>query len=139
MTVVSASRVRPGTARDRGIAVLAAVSAAALVWVLAHPVFGQDLVVTQPGKEPAGVGIAMVLFFAGAASLAGWGLLAALERFSSRARDIWTAIAAVVFVLSFLPLVSSAEAAGGTKASLALMHAAVAAVLIPGFWRTIRR
>jgi hypothetical protein len=55
-----------------------------------------------------------------------------LERFGVwRARAIWTGVAGVVLAVSFLPFVGDGTD-GGTRASLALMHLVVAAVLIPG-------
>ncbi|GAB2956943.1 hypothetical protein GCM10023080_015440 [Streptomyces pseudoechinosporeus] len=74
--------------------------------------------------------IAVSLFSA----LAGWALLAALERFARRARLIWTIAALGALLLSFLPLTGSGMT-GGTRTSLALMHLAVAAVLVPGLAR----
>ncbi len=73
------------------------------------------------------------------ASLMGWGLLAALERFGARrARAIWTGVAAAVLAVSFLPFTGDGMD-GGTRLSLALMHLAVAAVLIPGLGGTSPR
>ncbi|MFF9120109.1 DUF6069 family protein [Streptomyces massasporeus] len=75
------------------------------------------------------VPVAVVALFA---SLSGWGLLAAPERFAARrAPAIWTGVAVAVLAGSFLPLLGDGMD-GGTRVSLALMHLAVAAVLIPG-------
>ena len=67
-------------------------------------------------------------------SSAGLGLLVALEKISSRATTIWTAvsIAALVISLSF-PLVAGTTISA--KASLALMHVAVATILIAALRR----
>jgi Family of unknown function (DUF6069) len=68
-------------------------------------------------------------------SLAGWGLLALLSRFSAKARAIWTVTAMVAALLSLAgPL--SATASAGTKVSLVAMHLAVATVLIVVLRRT---
>ncbi|GAA3976009.1 hypothetical protein GCM10023085_68030 [Actinomadura viridis] len=130
--------VRGAGARRRGraVAVGAAVLANAVVWLLSVPAAGLELAVTYPGEETATVGAGIVLFFTAGASLAGWGLLAVLELVArSRARIVWTVVALAVLVLSFSPLLQ-VEAAGSTKAVLAIMHVVVAAVLVPGFWRT---
>ena len=58
-----------------------------------------------------------------------------MERRAARARRIWTGIAFVVVVLSLsLPL--TAGITMSSKVALALMHVAVAAVLIPGLRRS---
>jgi len=68
-------------------------------------------------------------------SLAGWGLLALLRRFTPKARAIWTVIAIIAAFLSLAgPLTAIASA--GTKMWLGAMHLAVATVLIAGLRRT---
>jgi hypothetical protein len=122
--------------RGRAIAVGAAVLAAVVAWLIAVPVFGQELAVTYPDREPVTVEFGAVVVFAAGAALAGWGLLALLELATrTRARIVWTVIAALVLVLSFSPLLQI-EAAGSTKATLALLHLVVGVPLIFGFWRT---
>lgn len=128
---------RPGRAGRRALVVAGAVLVTALVWVVGEPLLGNDLVVTSPGQPTQDLGLAAVLFVALAASLLGWAALAVLERFTARAVLIWTIAALVVLVASFLPLFG-VEASGGSKIVLALLHVAVAAVLIPGLRRTAR-
>ena len=123
--------------RDRALAVAGAVVAAVVVWVVGEPLFGQELVVEQPGQEPRDLGAGAFLIFSLLSALLGWALLAVLEKVTPHAARISTAVAVVVLVLSFLPVVS-VEASGGAKAVLALAHLAVGAVLIPLFWRTTR-
>nr|WP_206314575.1 DUF6069 family protein [Streptomyces coryli] len=107
-----------------------------LVWLAADPVLGHRLRIAD-GDRTLDLGLAPVLMVALLAALAGWGLLAALERFGiRRARAIWTAVAGAVLAVSFLPLTGDGMD-GGTRAALVLMHLAVAAVLIPGL-RTAR-
>jgi hypothetical protein len=68
-------------------------------------------------------------------SLAGWGLLALLRRFTAKAGAIWTVTAIIAALLSLGgPL--SAIASAGTKVSLVAMHLAVATVLIVALRRT---
>ncbi|MFB4315738.1 DUF6069 family protein [Actinomadura sp. 21ATH] len=122
--------------RGRAAAVGAAVAAAAAVWLVAVPVLGQELDTAFPGREPATVGITMVLVSSVLSSLAGWALLALLELVArARAMVVWTAVAAAVLVLSFSPVLQ-VEAAGSTKVTLGLLHLVVGAVLILGFRRT---
>ena len=87
-----------------------------------------------PSLIPGLVGIDAVVLSSLAGSLAGWGLLAILERRFARARTIWTGIAIAVLLVSFSAPISAGTATT-TKFALAMMHVAVAAVLIP----TLRR
>jgi hypothetical protein len=120
----------------RGLTVLAAAAGASLVWVLADPIGGIDLAV-RAGDATRPVGFGGVLFTGLLAGVAGWALLAVLERALSRPRRTWTAIAVVVLVLSLAgPLASGADAASRTL--LTGLHLIVGAVLIAGLRRTDR-
>lgn len=122
--------------RRRRLRVVAlAVLAAVLVWLVADPLLGHRLGITD-GEQTLDLGAAPVGVVALLASLSGWGLLAALERFGvRRAHAIWTAVAGAVLTVSFLPFIGNGIASG-TRVSLALMHLAVAAVLVPGLGGT---
>jgi hypothetical protein len=115
--------------------VAGAVAAALAVWAVGEPLLGHDLVVQQKGQQPRDLGAGAIGVFALAPSLLGWALLAALERVTPLAARIWTAAALTLLAVSFLPIIG-VQASGGSKAVLALTHLAVAAVLIPAFWRT---
>lgn len=116
--------------RRLGVTALA-VLAPVLVWLVTDPLLGHRLRMTD-GDRTLDISAAPVAVVALLASLAGWGLLAALERFAAgRARTIWIWVAGAVLAVSFLPFTGDTMN-GGTRASLALMHLAVAAVLIPG-------
>ncbi|MFG2332671.1 DUF6069 family protein [Streptomyces sp. NPDC048604] len=120
------------SARTRrfGITTLA-VLAPVLVWLVADPLLGHPLRISD-GDRTLDIGAVPAAVVALLASLSGWGLLAALERFGvGNAHAIWTVLAGAVLVVSFLPLLGGGMS-GGTRVSLALMHLAVAAVLIPG-------
>ena len=118
---------RRGRLGASGLAVLAPV----LVWLIADPVLGHQLRIIN-GEQTLDIGAVPVVLVALLAALAGWGLLATLERFAvRRARAVWTGVAFVVLALSFLPLTGDGMD-GGTRAALALMHLGVAAVLIWG-------
>ncbi|CAL9283140.1 DUF6069 family protein [Streptomyces sp. SudanB66_2053] len=109
----------------------AAVVVALVIWAVADPVLGHRLRMTD-GGDTLTVGAAAVTVASLLASLAAWALLAALERFTpGRARAVWTGVAVAVLAVSFLPLAGDGMDAG-TRVALALMHLAVAAVLIPG-------
>jgi multidrug transporter EmrE-like cation transporter len=120
------------SARRRRLGVTAlAVLAPVLVWLVADPLLGHRLRIAD-GEQTLDIGAVPVGVVALLASLSGWGLLAGLERFGARrARAIWTGVAGAVLVVSFLPFIGDGMNSG-TRVSLALMHLAVAVVLVPG-------
>jgi hypothetical protein len=119
----------------RAIVVGAAVVVAALAWVVIVPLLGTDVTVPDgpSSAERTDLGIGPVIFAAALASLAGWALLTVLERFTSRGRVIWTAVALVVLVAT-TPW--DADFTTSERLALGVMHLAVAVPLILGFWRT---
>jgi hypothetical protein len=125
MTTTTSSSFRPA----RAAAVAAAVLAALAVWALAVPVLGVDLAAAPVGGPVQQVGPLAVAAGPLLSGLAGWALLAVLERRTARPRRNWTATALVVLVLSLAtPLLGGA----GPAATVALvaMHLVVGAVLI---------
>lgn len=132
--------VRPSThMRDRALAVGTAAGAALALWVVADPLLGIDLRVSMGSEADAtmAIGPALVIVNAVVASLAGWGLLAALERFGRRPRAVWTAFALAATLLSlFGPLTGAVTLA--TMIALVAMHLVVAAALIPMLRGTAR-
>lgn len=120
--------------RARALAVVAAALAALAVWLVTDPLLGIDLAgPTRPGsQELMSITPALVAGTSLVVALAGWALLALLERFTARARTIWTAIAVLFALLSLAgPLSALASTSAANALALALMHLAVAAVLIP--------
>jgi hypothetical protein len=121
--------------RVRALSVAGAVLAAAAVWAIAVQLLGTHLVIRFGSGAAETVGLDYVVGASLAASVAGWGLLALLERRTARGRTIWTAVAIVAFVVSLsLPLTAGTTLS--SKAALALMHVAVAAVLISALRRS---
>jgi len=121
--------------RARALAVIAAALAALAVWLITDPLLGIDLTApTAPGSEELQpITPALVAGTSLVVALAGWALLALLERFTARARTSWTAIALLVALLSLAgPLSALASTTAANAVALALMHLAVATVLIPG-------
>ncbi|WP_049556300.1 DUF6069 family protein [Nonomuraea sp. SBT364] len=121
------------TSAERILTVAGASAAALAVWAVAVPVAGTTLTVrmgagTQP-IEPGSVLVVSLLV-----GLAGWALLAVLERFASRPGRIWTVVALTVLVLSLLGPLGSAVGIATTLV-LVLMHLVVGAVLVPGLAR----
>jgi hypothetical protein len=115
----------------RALVVVGAVIAAALVWVVAVPVLDANVTIPEgPGSTVrTELEFPLVVITALVAALAGWALLSVLERFTTKARTVWTGIAIAVLVLSlpYAPGFTATE-----RLVLGLMHLAVAVVLIPG-------
>jgi len=122
----------------RALVVVAAVAAAVAVWLVAR-LAGAALTVEQgSGGDAAHVGLVMVAAMSALAGLAGWGLLAVLERSTPHARTLWTSIALGVLVISLVgPL--GAGTTAGTKLALVGAHLATAAVLVAGLRRTVHQ
>ncbi|MFC9427882.1 DUF6069 family protein [Streptomyces sp. NPDC056987] len=125
--------------RVRALAVVGAVLADALIWLVAHGLFDLDLRIPDgPGSTSTSeLPLPAVIVAVPVVSLLGWGLLALLERFApGRARTTWTVLAAAVVLLSlFAPLFAEGLSAGN-RVTLVLLHLTVGAFLIPAFRRT---
>ncbi|MCG5213420.1 DUF6069 family protein [Streptosporangium soli] len=128
-------RVRPAVTR-RALAVAGAAAAALALWALAGPVAGIDLTVRTGGAVQV-VGPGAVAAASLVAGLAGWALLAVLERFLKRPGRTWTIIAVIVAALSVLGPLGGAVGTPGMM-TLAGLHLIVAVVLIPGLGRSTR-
>src|ERR1700730_7087232 len=116
--------------RTRALGVAGAVLAAAAVWAVAGPLLGLHLMIRFGNAAPESVGIGLVVGASFIGSLLGWGLLAIMERRTARARTIWTVVGMTVLLASLSPP-PSAVSTVSPKVALAMMHVAVAAVLIP--------
>jgi uncharacterized protein DUF6069 len=115
----------------RWLTVAAAVIGAALVWLIAVPAAGVELVATPVGGKPMHVTVAAVLGSSLLAGLAGLWLLKVLEGRSANGLRNWTIVAAVVLVGSLVSPLGGEST--GAKVALIAMHLAVGAVLITGF------
>lgn len=121
----------------RAVTVLAGVASTLAVWAVAALLLGIDLTVKMGhGQPPIVIGFGAVAATSLAASLAGWASLAALERFTSKARTIWTTVAIVVLLVSFVPL-AAVDASAAAKVTLASLHLVVATVLVVGLTRPL--
>jgi len=86
---------------DRVVAVMAAIIAPVLVWLIATVGFGQQLY--QPrfgGTAPQELSIWLVAIVAGIAALAAVGVLALIERINRRPAQVWLMVSTAVLVLS---------------------------------------
>lgn len=118
--------------------VAVAVSAACLVWALASWALSAPITVPEsPGSDIRhNLELGAVAGAAAVVSLAAWIFLAVLERVTRFAAAIWTTTALVVLAVSmpYLPGYTIGE-----RITLAIMHGALAAVLIVGLRSTSDR
>jgi hypothetical protein len=132
--------VGSGRQQARLAAAGGAIVAALAVWFVAEVVLGLDL--RQPaasvGEQTADVDAVHVAFGAAVGSLAGWALLAVVERLTARPRRVWTVIAVVALVVSLGGPLSGSGITASNRLALMLMHVVVAAVVVPALARTAR-
>src|SRR6267154_2529641 len=125
----------PGSAGTPVAAVLGATAAAVAIWAVVTAAGAELTVSFGPGQPIQKITVVNVVVAALVGSLAGWGLLALLRRFTTNARAIWTVIA-IIFALFSLGGPLSTISSAGTKVWLVAMHLAVATVTIVGLRRT---
>ena len=138
ITYDATAPVRPARVRRRLIGVGCAVLAAVLIWTVAVPVLGVHL------QGPAGPGSAelrpvvlpAVIAMSLGAPLAGWALIAVLERYTGMARTIWTIVALAALVISLGGPLLGTGVPTSSRIALALMHSVVGAIVIPVLNRT---
>ena len=122
----------------RGAAVAGGVAAALAVWGVATAEFGVD--VHQPAfGADAQVGemtVAPVVAAAAGGGLAGWLLLAVLERITRRAHRVWWPLTTFGLLMSFAGPLSAPGISADDRLVLSLMHLAVGATVIGVLWRT---
>ncbi|MET8866676.1 DUF6069 family protein [Nonomuraea sp. NPDC004580] len=117
----------------RPLTVGVAAVAALVVWAVAVPLAGVALTVHMGGgmQEIGPVSVVVASLVIG---LAGWALLAVLERVTSKPGRVWTVVALAVLVLSLLGPLGGA-AGGGAMSVLVVMHLVVGGVLVGGLAR----
>ncbi|MFI2478786.1 DUF6069 family protein [Nocardia xishanensis] len=129
MIATSTNQASPSLLRY-AYAVGGAVLATALMWVAAHGLGVELLVDARNGQPAQVVGLPQVVGSTLVVSLLASATRKWLNRFADRAATIWTRLAITVLLVSLAPM-AYVQASGSTKATLALMHIAVAAVLVP--------
>ncbi|NUP67928.1 MAG: hypothetical protein HOW71_37825 [Nonomuraea sp.] len=115
------------------LTVISTPAVALAVWALAVPLAGVTLTVRQ-GDGTQTIGPLLVAVVTLLAGLAGWALLAVLERWTARPARTWRIVALVVLAVSLLGPLGSAVGAAATLVLL-LLHVAVGAVLVVGLVR----
>ena len=137
-------RARRGRAAARALAVRAmavvgAVLGAVAVWLLAVYGFGVELVAPAGGPgstELEEVGLPAVVGVALGSSLAGWALLAVLERILRRGRTVWTVVAGLVLLLSLGAPLGGEGLPASSRVTLLALHLVVGGVLLAVLPRT---
>lgn len=127
-----------GRRKARLMVVGAAVLAALAIWLVAELAFGIHLQApafdnSGQASEISALDVAVVAVLL---SLAGWGLLALLERLTAHARRVWLIVAPLALVLSLGTPLSGTGVTAADRIVLLLMHLAVGGVLIPALWWT---
>lgn len=119
------------TIERRSLVVAAAAVAAMLTWLVADPILGINLEVLQTpgGDTTAPVSAGSIVSTAIIAGLLAWGLLAVLERMTSRGVTVWRWVAGAVALVSLLGPLTLAHTTGGTVV-LTLLHVLVAGILV---------
>ena len=117
--------------RGRGgrvVAITIAATATGLAWLLGRMAHVDYIVDTPIGTRE--ITLALTIVAAVAAGIAGWVVIALLERYTSSPRGVWIALALVVLVVSIVPIFWT-TANLGTQLMLTALHCVAAAVLIP--------
>lgn len=138
---ISATAVNTLAAKTRLASVGGAVVASLALWGIARMLGVEVNSPGMSGNAPAAIGASHVLTASAVASAAGWGLLAALERFvPTHARKIWLAVAGVVFLLSLGAPLTGPGITTANRVVLALLHVVVASVAGAGlaYWGPAR-
>jgi predicted alpha/beta hydrolase len=121
--VAARRRVRPL------IVIAIAAAATALAWIAGRTAHVNYLVGSPFGTRQ--ITLALTVAATAVAGLVGWGVLALLERYTSRARGVWIVLAVAVVCLSIAPVFAT-PADLDTRLALSALHCVAAAVLIPG-------
>ena len=124
--------------RQRLLTVAGGTLGALAVWAVAEWVVGLDLrtPASSSGQQPQELNAAVVAAASAVGGLAGWGVLAALERFSLNAGRVWVAVALIALLASMGTPLSGHGVSAGDRMALIGMHLAVAAVVIPFLYRS---
>lgn len=125
--------------KGRLLAVAAAVVAAVVVYLLINLFVQDPRTPGMSGRSAADLTFGAVLLVSALASLAGWGLLAVLEKVTAKPRQIWTIVAVVALLLSLGGPMSGSGISTGNRLALALLHVVVGTVLIVLMRRTTGR
>ena len=138
MASISTATVAPATTRRKArlLTVGGAVLAALVVWGFAKLALGDLRQPAFGSARPQHLSAGLVVVAGLIGSLLGWALLALLERFTSRSRQIWAIAAPLTLLASLAAPLSGHGIGGGNRLALLLMHLAVGGMLIPFLYRS---
>ncbi len=122
--IVRNTRWRAG----RVVTIAIAATATGLAWLLGRLAHVDYIVDTPIGARA--ITLALTIVATGAAGLAGWVVIALLERYTSSPRRVWIALTLVVLMLSIVPVFRT-TANLDTQIMLTALHCVAAGVLIP--------
>ena len=125
--------------RQRLLTVAGGMLGALAVWAVAEWIVGLDLRTPafsseQPSQE---LTAGLVAVASAVGGLAGWGVLAVLERFTTNPRRAWVVVASIALLASLSAPLSGTGVTAGDRIAMIGMHLAVAAVVIPLFYGSI--
>jgi Family of unknown function (DUF6069) len=112
----------------RVVTIAIAATATGLAWLLGRLAHVDYIVDTPIGRSQ--ITLALTIVATAAAGIAGWIVIALLERYTSSPWRVWIALTLVVLVLSMVPVFRT-TANLGTQLMLTTLHCVAAAVLIP--------
>jgi uncharacterized membrane protein YecN with MAPEG domain len=117
-----------GWRAGRIVAIAITATATGLAWLLGRLAHVDYIVDTPIGTRK--ITLALTVVATVAAGIAGWVVIALLERYTSSPRGVWIALTLVVLVVSIVPVFWTA-ANLDTQIMLTALHCVAAAVLIP--------
>ena len=124
--------------RQRLLTVAGGTLGALAVWAVARWVVGLDLRMPafSGGQQPQELNAAVVAVASVVGGVAGWGVLAVLERFRRNADRVWVVVAPIALLVSMGTPLSGHGVSAGDRMALIGMHLAVGAVVIPLLYRS---
>ena len=120
-------------------AVVLAIVASLIVWVVARPLFDANLLATAMGSDDPDKIVWQNTIYA----FSTWGIGALIvvyliDRFSSNPARLWLIVSVAALVLSFIPIFASSENTA-TTITFSIMHLVSGAIIIPAFLDTLRK
>jgi hypothetical protein len=123
----------------RVAAVILAIIASLIVWLIADPIGGANLSATGMGADDP----AKIEWFSVIGAFSTWGIgslivIYLIDRFKkSEPQKLWLIISVIAFLISFIFVFASSENTA-TTITLSIMHIVSAAIIIPAFMGTLR-